>query len=259
MRVALNRSILISGVFLASLTPVAPAQQPTIPEALAEAGTSLTGGTNIPSGPPISLAELLAQVDLIVAGTVKRSASYLSEDKHHVYTDLEVRQARVLFQARPVTTSRPGMPPTLTITQWGGKVTINGLSFTEEHELLPLLPDGTEGIFLLTQEGPRYFLAGKLYGAFATSQGKVKPLARKRGFAAEHGPRLGRRIPQLGSESRIAPRLRDAADHEYRWIVALEGGGVTSETTIINADEMRVIGTTGSSPYHASAPGTWEV
>ena len=53
--------------------------------------------------------------------------------------------------------------------------------------------------------------------------------------------------------------MRGAADHEYRWIVAWEGGGVASELTIISADEMSVIGTTGGSPYHASAPGTWEV
>jgi|SoiMethySBSTD1v2_1073268.scaffolds.fasta_scaffold03896_4 hypothetical protein len=44
--------------------------------------------------------------------------------------------------------------------------------------------------------------------------------------------------------------------HPYRASVREDGCGVTSETITIKAQEMIVIGTTGSSPNHASAPGT---
>ena len=49
------------------------------------------------------------------------------------------------------------------------------------------------------------------------------------------------------------------AGYEYLAIASRDGGGVTSDTTIISSVETSVIGTTGRNPYQPSAPGTWDV
>ena len=86
-------------------------------------------------------------------------------------------------------------------------------------------------------------------------------------------PVLGAKCTGNGSGARPAPEhverstgarltCSGAPSHSpysYLAIVGADGGGVTSETISISAHEMSVIGTTGSRPHQASAPGTCDV
>ena len=61
---------------------------------------------------------------------------------------------------------------------------------------------------------------------------------------------------RLGLGGPEGPPPRVGTHSLYLAIVSVEGGGVTSDTTAIRAQEMNVIGTTGIRPPQASAPGT---
>ena len=100
----------------------------TIPAQLLQAGKSLKSGATIPSGMPPTVENLLSATDVIVRGTLGESRSYLSDDQTEVYTDYDIQNPQILYRAHPGVLSE-SEPSRITVTLWGGTVTINGLSF----------------------------------------------------------------------------------------------------------------------------------
>lgn len=177
-------------VFLTPLSvfgsAIMAAQEPTIPERLVQAGTSLTGGTTVPSGPAPAIDAILRQTDAVIRGTVVESGSYLSADKREVYTDYRVENPRYLYERKALSSNRPGAQAAPIVTLVGGTVTIGALTFKSVHEALPQLERGREYLLFLRQVGGKYEIAGRYYGAFDTTGGALRPAARKQGFAAEY-------------------------------------------------------------------------
>jgi hypothetical protein len=166
-------------------TPIMALQQLTIPEWLAKAGESLRRVSQVPSGVPPAVAEVLDQTDVIVAGTLGEPHSYLSEDQREVYTDYPILGSTIMFESVP-RVSRPGASPSITVTLLGGKIISAGLSYESIHYGLPLPQAGTECLLLVKQIGNRYFVAGRYLGVFRTTNNKVAPLTGVEGFAAEY-------------------------------------------------------------------------
>lgn len=172
-------------VVLAALCSAPLSAQLTIPQALTRAGESLWAGPSEPDGPPPSVEEIAARADLVVRGTLGQPRSYLSPDEMDVYTDYPIEHAVFLYNSPALSTARPGVVPTIAVTLLGGTVTISGLNFVSTHGSLPSLTPGSEYLLLLHQQDGKYFLAGKYYGAFAVSGGRLTALVRHRGFGEE--------------------------------------------------------------------------
>jgi hypothetical protein len=162
----------------------AHAQLLTVPQALARAGESLSGGQTSPSGPLPTLDRILLKTDLIVSGVIGESRSYLSDDQMDVRTDYEILAPVILYESVAIPAGQLHTRP-VTVTMLGGVVTINGLTFTSTHDALPRLQPGTEALFLLRQIGSRFFIGGAYYGVFGMLGGKLMPLSTKPGFAPE--------------------------------------------------------------------------
>jgi len=139
----------------------------------------------IPSGPPPTVNDVLADTDVIVRGVLGEPKTYLSEDQAVILTDYPIIKPSILYQSTATRTLTPGLPA-ITITLLGGTYTRNGLSFTTKHEALPLPDPGIEGLFLLTRVGDQYRIAGRYFGAFKTTNGRVANLAMKRDYAPEY-------------------------------------------------------------------------
>lgn len=177
-------SVLVS--FLIAGTISAQDVRPTIPEVLTGEGKSLGGFMTVPSGPTPTLTEILGDADTVVRGIVGESRSYLSDDQRDVYTDYSILNPIFLYQAEMVTSTRPGVMPTVTVTLLGGTIKFNGLTYTSQVMALPPLEPGTECLFLLKRIGDKYRIAGTFYGAFRVAASKLVPLTRKEGFASEY-------------------------------------------------------------------------
>jgi hypothetical protein len=161
-----------------------PAWTQTIPQLLAKEGHSLGRSVEVETGPPPSVESVLRKTDLIVQGFIGTSKAYLSNDQTDVYTEYSIERFTVLYpsSAAPVG-SRPGQPTSITFTQPGGIVTINGLTFSVSHKELPPLTPGIECVFLLRREGATYRIVGTYYGIFGLDGESLSPMAKTGGFA----------------------------------------------------------------------------
>lgn len=181
----IGRTVVIPLLTLA-LVSGAMAAQPrpeTIPEALARGASGRT--RSAPSGVSPSIADIVADADIVVRGIIGESRSYLSDDQRNVYTDYVLTNPVVLYHSKALTARRPGAM-TITVTQLGGKITVGNLEFTQIEMGLAALVPGTEGLFVLTRDKDRYRIAHTFYGAFRISQGRVMPLTTKEDFASEY-------------------------------------------------------------------------
>lgn len=165
--------------------PLSGQEGPTIPEALAQAGKSLSGHQTVPSGLPPSIDDILAETDTVVRGVVGEPRSYLSTDKREVYTDYPVRDLVFLYHAGLYTTPGPTRASIVLVTVLGGTVNVGAYSYTFEAMALPPLTPGTECLFLLKRADDKYRVAGRYYGVFQLAHGKTSPLSKKQGFAPE--------------------------------------------------------------------------
>jgi hypothetical protein len=163
------------------------AQDPrsTIPDALAQAGVSLSRHTTTPSGVAPDITRILRDTDVIVRGTIGPPRTYLSKDEKDLYTDYPLINPIVLFDPGVSSSRTPGLAPGITVTIFGGgTVRIGGLTFTSKPDALPELPTGAEALFLLKRVGDQYQLAGGYYGAFEITDGQLKrPFTTKENFA----------------------------------------------------------------------------
>jgi hypothetical protein len=163
------------------------AQRQTIPQALERyrgdmrAGPSVGSGIN---GDPESAAYLerfyaglLGDTDVIVRGRVGAPIrSYLSEDQYDVYTEYAIHNPRYLYLSDVGLSGPPGMNRPTVVGMLGGKITINGLSYTQTHEQLPSLPVGAECLFLLKRVNERFVIANRYTGAFVIEGTRMRPL-----------------------------------------------------------------------------------
>ena len=183
------------------LPAVSYAQGDTIPERLAQGSMGRTRGSG--SGHPPSITKLLNETDMVVRGIVGQPRVYLSDDQRDVYTDYPLEKPVVLYEARLASSAAPGTVPAVTVTQLGGTITINGLTFKHEEEGLSALVPGTAGLFLLRRIGTQYRIAGTYFGAFLISEGKLTPLASREAFAPEYrGVPEGPAVQQLVAQAR---------------------------------------------------------
>ena len=77
---------------------------------------------------PVPIEQILPHADLIVHATVSRSATYLSDDQKELYTDYVVTPVRVMFERNRPTSIMQGVARPITLRQWGGTTTIDGIS-----------------------------------------------------------------------------------------------------------------------------------
>src|SRR5437763_1072447 len=166
-------------------TPTKP-ERPTIRESLAKSGRSLEGTMTIPSGPAPTMAEILADADTLLIGTVGQSRSRLSSDELDIFTDYEIQNPVVLYQRNIASTPTPQLARPIVVTLEGGAVVIGGLTYTETALALPQLAEGMRCVFLLKHVGDTYRVAGRFYGIFSISDGRLAPLTPKQGFAPEY-------------------------------------------------------------------------
>lgn len=159
-------------------------QRQTIPAAIAE-GAVASVATR-PSGQAPTMESVLADTDVVVTGTVGEPRSYLSEDQRDVYTDYPVADAVFRYQSKLSPVATPGIPPAVIVTQLGGTIMINGVSFTQKETALPPLQPGISALFLLRRNGGKHFIAGGYFGAFAIVDGRLRPLVSRSDFAPEY-------------------------------------------------------------------------
>ncbi|HXG89981.1 MAG TPA: hypothetical protein VNJ02_16760 [Vicinamibacterales bacterium] len=173
-------SILAMVVFASA---VVDTQRETIPEAVARGSTGRI--RTAPSGLAPAMTEILRDTDMVVRGTIGKPRSYLSEDQRDVYTDYPIMNFVILYQARVHASRVSGVAQSVTVTQLGGTILMNGVNFTQtEHGLGPLEP-GAEGLFLLQRIDSRDRIAGMFFGAFSISGGVVHRLTKVESFAPE--------------------------------------------------------------------------
>ena len=154
------------------------AQRETIPDEVKQGSTGRF--RTAPSGVAPTIGELLRETDLAVRGVVGEPTSYLSEDQTDVYTDYPIHAPIILFAK-----DERAQWPTVTLTQLGGALVVDGKPYKQiEQGLAPLEP-GMEGVFLLKRVGKRFMVAGTFYGAFRISDAKMTPLTTRNDFAPE--------------------------------------------------------------------------
>jgi hypothetical protein len=160
-------------------------QRLTIPELLARGETQSISFA--PGGRQQDAPDPLTKTDLIVRATVGTPRSRLSDDQFEVYTDYSLLNTVVLYGPEPALPSRPGetIPP-LTLTQRGGRITLNEKTFTQFETALPPLVPGTEGLFVLRLVGDRYHILGDYLGAFQIVGERLIPLVRHMEFGQEY-------------------------------------------------------------------------
>jgi hypothetical protein len=178
-------------ILVTTPTLFAQDQRQTIPEIVASgAGMSVSQSCGRAPLPPFS--EFLRQTDLLVAGTVGESRSYLSDDERDVYTDRAIEAVRVYYR-RPIAApaamlARPGvvLERPIAITELGGTIVVSGTSFTQDERTKAPLTLGMRGLFLLRQKGERYWLVTPTLGAFAIENDRLRPLATREDYAREY-------------------------------------------------------------------------
>jgi hypothetical protein len=168
---------------IAMLSLVAHAQPETIPAAIAKGAVGSV--STVPSGPTPTVAALLRTTDTVVIGTLGEPRSYLFDDQREVFTDYPLTDPTFIFQAHMMGASTPGRMPTVTVTQRGGTLIVNGTKFTQSEPALPPLQSGNRALFLLERAGDKYLIAGNFYGVFEIIDEKLMPLAARTDFAEE--------------------------------------------------------------------------
>jgi hypothetical protein len=173
--------IMFAALMVLEAHPIA--QRETIPQAIARGASGKFATT--PSGVPPALDRLLSETELIVRGTLGEPRAVLSDDEYDVLTEYPLHRPTIL--AYSTTQNLRTASPPITVTQRGGTIVINGVTFTQTEDALAPLRPGTDGLFLLKRKNSRYVLAGIYFGAFDASGSTLVPLVNKPEFAAGIG------------------------------------------------------------------------
>jgi hypothetical protein len=103
-----------------------------------------------------------------------------------VYTDYRISNLVIIYQRRLSPVPTPGVVSSLTVTQLGGTVMVNGTTYTQKEPALPPLETGTQALFLLQHVADKYFISGKYFGAFGIVEGRLIPLMQREDFAEDY-------------------------------------------------------------------------
>lgn len=178
-----RRSLCGIGMVMLAYAIVA-AQRLTIPELVRQGAVGSVATT--PSGQTPTVAALLDQTETLAVGILSNPRSYLSEDETEVLTDYELSDQTILFSAKSNPSPTPAIPRPLTLTQKGGTVVVNGVSFTEKQPALEPLKPGTRVLCLLRSVGNRNMIVGEFFGIFNVQAGLISPLVTRPEFAPEY-------------------------------------------------------------------------
>jgi hypothetical protein len=126
---------------------------------------------------PYPLEEIIPKADLVIHGRVKAAQSSLSGDERAVYTDYVITVIRVLYEP-PSQPRQPRGPRTVTVTRWGGQITLEGVSVTLEDRDLAQFQIGDELFLVLAADtsNGKYQLIGQVSGAFRVRSERIEPL-----------------------------------------------------------------------------------
>jgi hypothetical protein len=177
-------SLVFVPAFLTVTWPVVFAQRATIPEVVARGGVNSVA--SVPSGQMPSLASLLDETDTVVVGTLGDGRSYLSKDETDVLTDYPLTGHTILFDGKAQVSRRPTMAPQMAVTQKGGTVVVNGVSFTQSEPALEPLKPGTRVLCLLKAVEGKNMIVETFFGIFSVEDGRVNPLMSREDFAPEY-------------------------------------------------------------------------
>ncbi|HXG57334.1 MAG TPA: hypothetical protein VNJ03_18280 [Vicinamibacterales bacterium] len=133
----------------------------------------------------IPIQEVVAAGEVVVEGTVHPIRTYLSDDGCQVLTDYAVHVLQVAYGTLPPE-AKPGLASPLTITTYGGQMTINGIKVVARLDQLPPFTPAQHLLLILSRKAadPRsYELAKGVYGAFSVENGRVKHLLQSAGSA----------------------------------------------------------------------------
>jgi hypothetical protein len=189
------------------------AQCSRIPNAVARGSTS--GVASAPSGMMPTVEEVLSRADLVVVGTVGDGHSYMSEDQCYVYTDFALTETNIVHSRIPLFTDNSKQ--SLTITQLGGTVSVNGVSFTEIQRALPPLKPGQRVLLLLQRKDSKLMIAEMFLGAFVSENNKIAPLTVRADYAPSYrGIPLAEAIKSMTAILRHQDALRAAAPQQQK-------------------------------------------
>jgi hypothetical protein len=177
------------------------AQCTPIPEGIAKGAVGSLASP--PSGTLPKLDEVLSRTDLVVVGTVGEPHSYMSDNQCNVYTDFAISDPNVVYSRFPLSATE-GSKPSLTFTQLGGTITVNGVAFTEKQTALAPLKPGQRVLLLLQRKDNKLMIADMFLGAFAVEDNNITPLMSRDDYAPEY-----RHVPLSEATEGISQILRD--------------------------------------------------
>jgi len=132
----------------------------------------------------MDLAQMAAQADLILTGSLKVKRTYLSPDETMILTDYAVVPSRIVFRRHEAT--RPAVGRELTLTVEGGTMSIEGVQVSMVDSNMEL-PKGRV-LLLVLHDRPDGNLAivGDVQGAFDVSGNHVRHLLKQSSHADEY-------------------------------------------------------------------------
>lgn len=125
-------------------------QTPTIPESIVANNGKPVSFDARGDSRGIPLDELISSAVLIARGKLVRIESHLSGDKRHIWTTYQLIPARVLLD-RTIQPTAPGTSEPLTVTLYGGTVSLLGTTATVVDKSVKPWTDGAELVVFLTK------------------------------------------------------------------------------------------------------------
>ena len=170
--------------FIALLACITAAQQsPTLRDQVRASGGKPLGILVRRDAGAVPL-ETLAKVDLVARGNLTNPKSYLSQDGHHIYTEYELVPNRVVSDRAGVSTqAKPGVPPRITVTLYGGELVIDGTNVSVTDGTRDSWSEGADLLLFLTRkssDGGVYRFEVGAPGIFEVIGDHVKALRRQR-------------------------------------------------------------------------------
>ena len=167
-------------VLTASALVIASASAQSLREIARQHGGNVSNIMDIDCG-IASTAELMAQSDLVLRGTITSSKSHLKSDETSVVTDYVVEPVKVFKQRQVASVARPGEVAQIIARRPGGKVMDGSLSLSTSVDAYPEAESFKRGedviVFLVYDSVARvYHFTGGPFGVFRIASRHVHPM-----------------------------------------------------------------------------------
>jgi hypothetical protein len=132
--------------------------------------------------PVKAIEEVATQADVVLQGTLLRSRSYLGATADRVLTDYLIEAPQVISGSLPTLTAvTPGTAPPLTLTVYGGEVTVEGVRIRSTDNNRAAIDDGANYVVALRRSRalkPGHY---EVYNGaiFEVKDGRVTPLIKQ--------------------------------------------------------------------------------